>query len=88
MEVLDLVKRTLPIISTASRSVQTDESTVYSDTKHLHYATVETDHPYKPSAVTHYQVRQCLCTRVPLLIYCWLLVGEVFRECAVDDPGD
>lgn len=56
MEVLDLVKRTLPIISKASCLVQADESTVYSDTKHLHYATLETEHPYKPSTVTHYQV--------------------------------
>lgn len=59
VEVLDLVKRTLPIISVATHTVQqSDESSsnVYSDTKHLHYATVETDHPYKPSAVTHYRV--------------------------------
>ena len=61
VEVLDLVKQTLPVISAASRSLgrnREEEGGVYSDTKHLHYATVETEHPYKPSSVTHYQVRE------------------------------
>ena len=57
VEVLDLVKRTLPVISATTHSIQSEEPvTVYTDTKHLHYANIETDHPYKPSAVTHYRV--------------------------------
>ena len=65
MEVVDLVKRVLPVVSVAVQSVRArDEeserkdssSTTYSDTKLLHYATVETDHPYKPASVSHFKV--------------------------------
>ena len=67
MEVVDLVKRVLPVVSAAVRSVRAgdgdrekareDDSSTYSDTKLLHYATVESDHPYKPASVSHFKVR-------------------------------
>lgn len=66
VEVVDLVKRVLPVVSAAVQSVEvrghTEEegkssSTTYCDTKLLHYATVETDHPYKPASVSHFKVR-------------------------------
>ena len=61
---VDLVKRVLPVVSVAVQSVRArdeeserkDSSTTYSDTKLLHYATVETDHPYKPASVSHFKV--------------------------------
>ncbi len=74
VEVLDLVKRTLPVVSaaaqfaskvvrpeeTASSTVSGSESTesacAYSDTSLMHYATVETEHPYKQAAVSHFRV--------------------------------
>ena len=58
VEVVDLVKRVLPVVSAAVQSI-TDSSkdpSVYSDTKLLHYATVETDHPYKPASISHFKV--------------------------------
>ena len=64
VEVLGLVKRTLPIISMATKvleqSIKGDDSGVYSDTKHLHYATVETSHPYQPVCVSHYKVTSAI----------------------------
>ena len=68
VEVLDLVKRTLPVASAAaqfaSRAVQSAgvqqaspaESSTYSDTNLMHYATVETEHPYKQATVSHFKV--------------------------------
>ena len=67
MEVVDLVKRVLPVVSAAVQSVRAGEgdeeseredssSSTYCDTKLLHYATVETDHPYKPASVSHFKV--------------------------------
>ena len=70
MEVVDLVKRVLPVVSAAVQSARAGDSgdgeregedssssSTYSDTKLLHYATVETDHPYKPASVSHFKVR-------------------------------
>lgn len=67
MEVVDLVKHVLPVVSAAVQSVRAGDSgdgeredsssSTYSDTKLLHYATVETDHPYKPASVSHFKVR-------------------------------
>ena len=67
---LDLVKRTLPVISAAAQSAveEAGESSVYSDTKLLHYATVETEHPYKQATVTHFKVWPTVCI---LRFYCW-----------------
>lgn len=64
MEVLDLVKRTLAVVSMAAQSAakeccsepSSSSPTAYSDTKLMHYATVETEHPYKPSSVKHFKV--------------------------------
>ena len=67
VEVVDLVKRVLPVVSAAAQSVRigdrTEEeggssSTTYCETQLLHYATVETDHPYKPASVSHFKVRR------------------------------
>ena len=71
MEVVDLVRRVLPVVSAAVQSVKAQDkdrdgereessSSTYSDTKLLHYATVETDHPYKPASVSHFKVRTSL----------------------------
>ena len=66
VEVVDLVKRVLPVVSAAVQSVRAQDRdgerkdsspSTYSDTKLLHYATLETDHPYKPASVSHFKVR-------------------------------
>lgn len=90
MEVLDLVKRTLPVASAAAQfaskvikpvdsfatgrdsvdSAPSDANTAgpspsdassagpaYNDTNLTHYATVETEHPYKQATVSHFRVR-------------------------------
>ena len=64
------MKCVLPVVSAAVQSVRagsgdggeregedSSSSSAYSDTKLLHYATVETDHPYKPASVSHFKVR-------------------------------
>ena len=65
---VEVVKRTLPVASAvaqfASRAVQSAgvqqaspaESSTYSDTNLMHYATVETEHPYKQATVSHFKV--------------------------------
>ena len=61
VEVVDLVKRVLPVVSAAVQSVtggEGEDSSTYSDTKLLHYAIVETEHPYKPASVSHFKVRK------------------------------
>ena len=65
VQVLDLVRSTLPMVLEASRQLGqgSEEGKVYSDTKHRHYAVIETDHPYKQACVTHHKV----ITRVLLL---------------------
>ena len=62
VEIVNLVKRTLPIVSAAAHSVgrRANKSGLDSDTKHLHYVSVETEHPYKPACVKHYQVSDAL----------------------------
>lgn len=70
VEILDLVKRTLPVASTAAQlagkvtslpkdplTITSSESSgsVYSDTNLMHYATVETEHPYKQATVSHFR---------------------------------
>ena len=59
VEVLSLVKRGLGVVSTVAQSATklSDSSPLYSDTKSMHYATVETEHPYKPACVKHYKVK-------------------------------
>ena len=39
-----------------------EEGKVYSDTKHKHYAVIETEHPYKQACVTHHKVRSPVVT--------------------------
>ena len=75
VEVLDIVKRTLPVASAAAQfagrvtrpvdtapPVDSPETTkdqiasTYSDTNLTHYATVETEHPYKQATVSHFRV--------------------------------
>ena len=60
VEVLDLVKRSLPVMvaaTSAERAARGErDPSVYSDTRHLHYATLETEHPYKQAHVTHHKV--------------------------------
>ncbi len=75
MEILDLVKRTLPVVSAAAQfaskvvrpgeasagsdvsgSESTESTRTYSDTNLMHYATVETEHPYKQATVSHFRV--------------------------------
>lgn len=60
VEVLDLVKRSLPVMvaaTSAERAARGErDPSVYSDTRHLHYATLETEHPYKQAGVTHHKV--------------------------------
>ncbi len=41
----------------SSVSEETDRTMASSDLVGLHYATVETEHPYKQAAVTHFKVR-------------------------------
>ena len=57
---LDLVKRSLPVMvaaMSAERAARGErDPSVYSDTRHLHYATLETEHPYKQAHVTHHKV--------------------------------
>ena len=57
---LDLVKRSLPVMvaaTSAERAARGErDPSVYSDTRHLHYATLETEHPYKQAHVTHHKV--------------------------------
>ncbi len=59
-----MVRRTLPVISAAVRGfnkvLDPDSHTPengYLDSKLLHYANVETDHPYKPATVSHFRVK-------------------------------
>ena len=82
MEVLDLVKDSLPVASAAAKlasslfpyrtslnvidtggdggeastSAEIEPRPVPSDAVGLHYATVETEHPYKQAAVSHFKV--------------------------------
>ena len=61
VEVLDLVKRSLPVMLVAAASAEQAaqrerDPSVYSDTRHLHYATLETEHPYKQASVIHHKV--------------------------------
>ncbi len=55
VEVLDLVRRTLPVVSATaqftSKVAQPDHHNL------VHYATVETEHPYKQATVSHFKVR-------------------------------
>ena len=60
VQVLEIVQESLPIISALARQFHEPENgdkENYSDTKLMHYANIETDHPYKPSTVSLYQVR-------------------------------
>lgn len=59
-----MIKQTLPIISAVVKSFQEITNpgshapeNEYLDSKLLHYANVETDHPYKPAAVSHFKVK-------------------------------
>ena len=59
-----MVRRTLPIITAAVKAFKeaskTDSSSKkngYLDSKLLHYANVETDHPYKLASVSHFRVQ-------------------------------
>ncbi len=76
VEVLDLVKQTLPVASAAAQTAvkvvqsrsalrdgaddggSTPQTAEYSDIGLLHYATVETEHPYKQASVSHFKVGQ------------------------------
>ena len=42
--------------SNATNSAGSDACSAYSDTSLTHYATVETEHPYKQSSVSHFRV--------------------------------
>ena len=62
--VLEMVRRTLPVIAAAVKGFKklTDPNlhtcdNEYLDSKLLHYANIETDHPYKPATVSHYRVK-------------------------------
>ena len=59
VEVLSLVKRALGVVSLVAQSSVSlsDTSPLYSDTKSMHYATVETEHPYKPACIKHFKVK-------------------------------
>ena len=69
-----MVKCTLPVASAAaqfvSKVVQSKDTpialdssaSIYSDTNLMHYATVETEHPYKQATVAYFKVRE-LCNR-------------------------
>lgn len=97
VEVLDLVKQTLPVASAAaqlaskvllSRSAvcEGDDGDIgvggdpipppYSDADLLHYATVETEHPYKQASVSHFKVSQHYC------IYCTVGCRNINRLCS------
>ena len=59
-----MVRHTLPIITAAAKAFKeaskTDSSSTkngYLDSKLLHYANVETDHPYKPASVSHFRIQ-------------------------------
>ena len=66
------MKCTLPVASAAaqfaSKVVQSKDTpialdtsaSIYSDTNLMHYATVETEHPYKQATVAYFKVRE-LC---------------------------
>ena len=71
VEVLDLVKRSLPVMlvaaASAERAAQRErDPSVYSDTRHLHYATLETEHPYKQASVIHHKVGRMSISRSPV----------------------
>ena len=61
------MKRTLPVASAAAQFAgqmmqpasdsPAPSSPAYSDTNLMHYATVETEHPYKQAMVHHFKVR-------------------------------
>lgn len=97
VEIMDLVKRTLPVVTMAMKCLwqsSTEEPGVYSDTKHMHYATVETDHPYKPASVAYFKVRPSVpplppSISPPSLSHSLppLSPGEVLRGSAVDESG-
>lgn len=60
VRILEIVRESLPVISALARQLHepgNGDKESYSDTKLMHYATIETDHPYKPATVSHYQVR-------------------------------
>ena len=42
--------------SNATNSAGSDACSAYSDTSLTHYATMETEHPYKQSSVSHFRV--------------------------------
>lgn len=60
VQVLDLVRGALPMVLVAYQQLTggqgTEEGKVYSDTKHRHYAVIESEHPYKQACVTHHKV--------------------------------
>ena len=55
---MTLVQRVLPVISAATNYLRQSagESHGYSDAKLMHYANVDTEHPYKQACVTYYRV--------------------------------
>ena len=55
MEVLSLVKQALGVVSAASQKAASLSNTS-SDIKSMHYATVDTEHPYKPASVKYFKV--------------------------------
>ena len=84
------MKRILPVISIATQCLgqsdkggdgKPEDSSVYSDTKHLHYATVETEHPYKDACVSYYKVFRLHSSRV-ISILCMFL-GISLADCCV-----
>jgi E3 ubiquitin-protein ligase MYCBP2 len=57
--VLDLIQNSLPIVSAAVKELKKKKhvSQEYIDERLIHYASVETDHPYKPASVSHFRVK-------------------------------
>ena len=56
---MTLVQRMLPVVSAATNSLRQSDGEVspgYSDAKLMHYANLDTDHPYKQACVTYYRV--------------------------------
>ncbi len=59
-----MVRRTLPVITATVKGFRQltnpdvcNSDNEYLDSKLLHYANIETDHPYKPATVSHYRVK-------------------------------
>ena len=56
-----MVRRTLPVIAAATKILRQpdseDDKNGYLDAKLMHYASVETDHPYKQTNVAHFKVQ-------------------------------